>query len=146
MYAVKARINDLGSNTFTYDGTFVYALAKRIQIILTEEFAKLLKPHGIDVNSMHPGWADTEGLQFQMPDFHKMSQGILRSQAEGADTIIWLATARDVEQKTGLFWFDRKSVRTNMPLCFTDCNAEERKILMKNIEKFCDFEIKSFDI
>jgi hypothetical protein len=56
---------------------------------------------------MHPGWADTEGLQEAMPDFHSSSKDTLRSAAQGADTITFLASCpRELE--TGKFWFDRQ--------------------------------------
>ena len=48
---------------------------------------------GIVVHSMHPGWADTAGIQHAMPVFRKVVGPILRSDAEGADTIVWLGAA-----------------------------------------------------
>jgi hypothetical protein len=41
--------------------------------------------------SMHPGWADTPGVQTSLPAFHAKFKDSLRSMDEGADTISWLA-------------------------------------------------------
>jgi hypothetical protein len=61
----------------------------------------------IRASSMHPGWADTEGLQEAMSDFHAKNKDSLRSAAQGADTITFLASCpRALE--TGRFWFERK--------------------------------------
>ena len=46
---------------------------------------------GVGVFSMHPGWADTEGVRTSIPGFHKAFQDKLRSPEEGVDTIVWLA-------------------------------------------------------
>ena len=53
------------------------------------------------------GWADTEGLQEAMPDFHSSNKDALRSAQQGADTITFLASS-DKSMETGKFWFDRQ--------------------------------------
>ena len=54
---------------------------------------------------MHPGWADTGGVQKSMPRFHKFVGDRLRTAAQGADTIVWLAASK-TNPASG-FWFDR---------------------------------------
>lgn len=61
---------------------------------------------------MHPGWADTSGIQKSMPVFRKLLNKRLRTAEEGADTILWLATTKDYP--TGKFWFDRKPAKTTI--------------------------------
>jgi hypothetical protein len=46
---------------------------------------------GVGVYSMHPGWADTEGVRTSIPGFHKAFKDKLRTPEEGVDTIVWLA-------------------------------------------------------
>ena len=46
----------------------------------------------VAVNAMHPGWADTPGLAEALPGFYRRMRPVLRTPAEGADTIVWLAT------------------------------------------------------
>ena len=48
---------------------------------------------GVLVTSMHPGWADTPGVRRSLPRFFKLTQGVLRTPDEGADTIVWLAAS-----------------------------------------------------
>lgn len=38
----------------------------------------------------------------------------LRTEAQGADTIVWLAAAEKAGQATGKYWFDRKARWTNL--------------------------------
>jgi len=71
-----------------YSGLLAYSHSKRAQVVLTEQWAERLRPRGIVVASMHPGWALTEGVRDQLDGF-KMG-GTLRSPAEGADTVLWL--------------------------------------------------------
>ncbi len=113
-YTVAPRPDDLNLTSAKYDGTMFYAFSKRHQIILTEIMAGVLQPQGILVHSMHPGWADTDAVRTAMPDFHKKQGSTLRTAAEGADTIVYLAASPAVEGQSGLFWFDRKAVTTDL--------------------------------
>ena len=58
---------------------------------------------------MHPGWSDTPGVVKSMPDFHKTFEKKLRTPYEGADTIFWLASSKNVNKKehNGQFFRDR---------------------------------------
>jgi len=141
-YSVKARISDLNfSNISKYDGTLCYAFAKRNQIEITQIMADKLKDTRICVNSMHPGWVDTEGLRTAMPSFHKSYGGSLRTPEQGADTIVYLATSESsvVSGKSGVFWFDRQPVCEHMSwaLGMTECSPEERIDLWQSVTTYC---------
>jgi len=58
--------------------------------------------------SMHPGWADTPGVQESIPGFRRVTAPILRSASEGADTIAWLAAVSPLPKASGTFWSDRE--------------------------------------
>jgi hypothetical protein len=45
------------------------------------------------VNAMHPDWADTPGVITVLPQFHRLTERVLRTPEEGADSIVWLAVA-----------------------------------------------------
>jgi hypothetical protein len=45
-----------------YDGTITYAYAKRGQVLLCEEWAKLFPD--VKIVTCHPGWTDTPGITF----------------------------------------------------------------------------------
>jgi dehydrogenase/reductase SDR family protein 12 len=57
---------------------------------------------------MHPGWADTPGIQSSLPSFYRITRPFLRTPAEGADTIVWLGAAVEPALRSGLFWHDRR--------------------------------------
>jgi hypothetical protein len=56
---------------------------------------------------------DTPLLQTGLPVFRQSMRSILRTPDEGADTIVWLAVARQVASTTGRFWFDRRERGTH---------------------------------
>ncbi len=107
MYAERLSVDDLQSVGGAYDGAKAYARTKRGQIVLTELWAGALAAGGIVVHAMHPGWADTPGVSTSLPRFYKLTKPLLRSPAQGADTIVWLCTADEAGQSTGKFWHDR---------------------------------------
>ncbi len=108
MYLAKLDVNDLQFERKKYDELMAYAQSKRALMMLTELWAEQLRTSGVTVNGMHPGWVDTPLLQTGLPAFRQSLRSILRTPDEGADTIVWLATARQVELVTGRFWFDRR--------------------------------------
>jgi NAD(P)-dependent dehydrogenase (short-subunit alcohol dehydrogenase family) len=72
------------------------------------EWARRLRPDGISVSAMHPGWADTPGLADQLPGFHRLMRPLLRTPAGGADTIVWLAAHPDPASTSGRLFLDRR--------------------------------------
>lgn len=89
-----------------YDGTKQYAIAKRAQVTLNEMWA--MREPEIVFASMHPGWADTPGVQSSLPGFRRFTQPILRTEQQGADTIAWLAVTPTLAGANGKFWSDRE--------------------------------------
>jgi hypothetical protein len=61
----------------------------------------------VEFAAMHPGWADTPGVQESIPLFRTVTRPILRTVAQGADTIAWLAAVNPLPRESGLFWCDR---------------------------------------
>lgn len=89
-----------------YNGTKQYAIAKRAQVTLNEMLAKRYPE--IEFVAMHPGWADTPGVQQSIPLFRKLTAPILRTTNEGADTIVWLSCVHPLPGTNGTFWSDRE--------------------------------------
>ena len=108
MYSQRIRVDDLEMKQMPYDGTLAYARAKRGQVILTELWSEALRQRGIVVHSMHPGWADTPGVSESLPRFYKLTKPLLRTAAQGADTIVWLCASDEAGRCTGQFWHDRR--------------------------------------
>jgi NAD(P)-dependent dehydrogenase (short-subunit alcohol dehydrogenase family) len=88
-----------------YRPALAYARAKRGQVLAVEDWAAA-HPDGPTFAAMHPGWVDTPGVESSLPTFRTITKPVLRTPAEGADTILWLAAADDVP--SGGFWLDRR--------------------------------------
>ncbi len=108
MYSEQLSLKQLVMTPDTYNGPRAYARAKRALTVLTEQWAERWRDDNIVVNAMHPGWADTPGVQGALPTFRTVTQLILRSPEEGADTIIWMARATEADQVTGKLFLDRE--------------------------------------
>jgi hypothetical protein len=63
---------------------------------------------------MHPGWAATAGVERSLPRFNRLMRPLLRTAEQGADTIVWLASAAQPATTTGMFWFDRAVATTHL--------------------------------
>lgn len=84
--------------------------ARRAQWIVTERLAHELRGTSISVHGMQTGWLDTPAVRIERPRFFSIARSILRTPEEGADTLIWLATAERLCRESGEYWMDRKRV------------------------------------
>ena len=91
-----------------FDGVAAYARAKRGQVALVEQWARREADSGVVFHAMHPGWADTPGVAESLPVFRKVVGPLLRTPEQGADTIVWLASADEPLTSNGEFWLDRR--------------------------------------
>lgn len=135
MLTRKLNVRDPQWKHRDYNGTLAYAETKRMQVILAEQWAEELADAGVDVNSMHPGWADTPSVASSLPGFYRITEAILRSPEEGADTVVWLAASPAAEGMTGKFVFDREPVRTHW-IPSTRETAQERKKLWEMVRAY----------
>lgn len=108
MYAQPLDLDDLESAAGTFSGTRAYARAKRAQVALVREWARRLAPAGVRFNAMHPGWVDTPGLAEALPGFYDLMRPVLRTPAEGIDTLVWLAASAEAANRSGLLFLDRR--------------------------------------
>ena len=107
MYAAPLTVTRLQMGN-DYRGTEQYARAKRAQVTLNEMWADREPASGVVFHAMHPGWADTPGVAASLPTFRRVVGPLLRTPAEGADTIVWLAADDDLPiRSSGRFWLDR---------------------------------------
>ena len=114
MYAARIDPSDLQFIRRSYTGKAAYASSKRGQVILTEMWAERFPGREVVFHSMHPGWSRTAGVAESLPIFNKLMKPLLRTPAEGADTIIWLAVADEPGSGSGKFWFDREEAPTHL--------------------------------
>lgn len=129
MYTQKIRVDDLQSERGTYSGSVAYARAKRGLMILTEEWAERWADDGIAVNAMHPGWADTPGVEESLPEFHRLTKYVLRDPEQGADTAVWLAAATEAGEVSGVFWLDREQHPSHLSRRTVESAAERARLL-----------------
>ena len=111
-----------------YDGPAVYARTKRAQIALTQLQAEQFASRGIAVHAVHPGWADTPGVQSSLPTFRRFTAPLLRNADQGADTIAWLAVADQSELSSGLLWHDRRPRPRTRMLGHSERSAEREEL------------------
>ena len=129
MYTQTLDVGALEMTPEAYKGATAYARAKRAQVVLSEEWAKRLREAGVVVHAMHPGWADTPGLEVGLPGFRRVLGPLLRTPDEGADTIVWLAAAEEPGRSTGKFWLDR-APRSTEKLVRSGATPDERARLV----------------
>jgi len=139
MYTQKLDVDALPTGPTPFNGVIAYAQTKRAQVILSELWAERLAGGGITVNAMHPGWADTRGMQASLPLFHQVSRAFLRTSQQGADTIVWLAVASAVAGESGKFWFDRRP-RSPYKLGWGRSASAERQRLWALCEELAERE------
>jgi NAD(P)-dependent dehydrogenase (short-subunit alcohol dehydrogenase family) len=136
MYAQPVPLDDLQFARGTYDGTRAYARAKRASTALMREWSRRYRGR-VRFDAMHPGWADTPGLAESLPGFYQFMRPFLRSPAEGADTISWLATEPSSERPFGRLYLDRRA-RPFDRIRATRLSAAERERLWDDVVRLVD--------
>ncbi len=134
MYTRRLEVDDLQLEGHDYDPPGFYAHTKRCEVILTELWAERLRGSGISAHSMHPGWADTPGVQDSLPRFRKLMRPLLRDAEQAADTVVWLSTAPEPGNRPGLFWHDREP-RAVHRVPWTRESAADRRRLWDQCER-----------
>ena len=111
-----------------YHGFVVYGRSKLCNILFTRELARRLQSTGVTANCLHPGFVatrfgDDNGGLFRIGiTIAKRLMAI--SLEEGAATSIYLATAPEVEGRTGLY-FDKSKPATPSAAAQDDTAAHE---------------------
>jgi NAD(P)-dependent dehydrogenase (short-subunit alcohol dehydrogenase family) len=131
-YTQALHLDDLDYERGTYDGPRAYARAKRAQVALVREWSRRYRSRGLTANAMHPGWADTPGLEGALPGFRELIGDQLRTAAEGVDTTIWLAAAPEARASSGRFVLDRRP-RPFDRVPSTRVSADQRRALWDEV-------------
>ncbi len=109
MYTARLTVDHLQMSEADYRGSQQYARAKRAQVTLNEILAERVDPGAVVFHALHPGWADTPGIEESLPRFHRLMKPLLRTPAQGTDTLVWLAADNGEPLRTsGDFWLDRQ--------------------------------------
>ena len=122
-----------------FDGVQAYADAKRAQVVLSEQLAARFNATGVTFNTMHPGWADTPGVEKGLPTFHRFTAKHLRSPEEGADTVVWLVACPRISGERGKLWLDRAPQPTHL-LPWTHEDEAERDKLWAQVHAWAEVD------
>ncbi len=130
MYAARLTVSSLQMGPDDYRGSEQYARAKRAQVTLNELWAERFGHLGVHFHALHPGWADTPGVDASLPTFSKVLGPLLRTPEQGADTLVWLAADDAATRSNGGFWLDRRQRRTHkLPTTSRSDTGQRRAIL-----------------
>jgi len=130
-------IDDLNFKKRNYNESLAYKQTKQANRMLTREWARRLAKDNVAVYSMTPGFIpDTELFREQnvagklLIKMFALIEG--RTIEEGADTIVWLATAEKINGSNGGFYNQRKEEKCKFN------NPDDEKKLWDRCEKYLD--------
>ncbi|SFK44684.1 NAD(P)-dependent dehydrogenase, short-chain alcohol dehydrogenase family [Porphyromonadaceae bacterium KH3CP3RA] len=106
-----------------YTAGRAYGNAKLFLIMMSQELDRKFKETGIDitVNSLHPGVVINQkmvedakrrgflGKAIMLP----LMRLLMKTAEQGADTIVYLASSEEVEDTSGLYFYNRKPKKVN---------------------------------
>ena len=143
-YTQSLDLDDLGSERREWSGPRAYARAKRAQVALMREWSWRVPQ--VTFVAMHPGWADTPGLEASLPGFRRVMRRILRTAEEGVDTTIWLAAHPDATPPTvrGHLFLDRRA-RPFDRIPSTRLNAADRRELWDRVVEMAGIDDPAAD-
>jgi retinol dehydrogenase-12 len=108
-----------------YDGWRAYCRSKLANLLFTYELARRLADTGVTSNALHPGWVATgfarnngwRGRLFQLA-----ARCLAISPEEGARTVLYLATAPEVQGVNGQY-FVRERAISSSPISYDEAAA-----------------------
>ena len=101
---------------------------------------------GIQFHSMHPGWAETPGVDASLPTFAKVMGPLLRTPEQGSDTLVWLAADDSALETNGQFWLDRRTRSIHkLPTTNKTDTTERREKLWEWVVDTCGAEPVGID-
>ncbi len=101
--------DDLNLAGWPRQGRAAYAQSKLANILFTRELARRLAGTGVTANCLHPGFVNTgfarnAGALARLVMF--LTRPIQRRPEKGAETVVWAATAPELEGVTGHYFMD----------------------------------------
>jgi retinol dehydrogenase-13 len=130
-------INDINFDKRNYNETLAYKQTKQANRMLTREWARRLEKDNISVYSLTPGFIpDTELFREQnvvgkfLLKVFALIEG--RTIPEGADTIVWMASADKIDGSNGGFYNQRKEEKCKFS------NPADEKRLWDKCEEYLD--------
>jgi len=131
LYAQALHLEDLQYKQGDFDGSKAYARAKRGLLDASAYMSREYNDKQVRFFSMHPGWANTPGVEKSLAAFYKATQKVLRTPFQGADTAVWLALNK-APLESGVFWLDRQ-VHTDSIFPNTKTSNDDQARLYKSL-------------
>lgn len=92
-----------------YSPLGAYAQSKLANVLFTRELARRLEGTGVAANALHPGVIATKLLYAALPAL-RLLRPFLKGPREGARSVVYVATAPELEGVTGRYFCDRRAV------------------------------------
>jgi NAD(P)-dependent dehydrogenase (short-subunit alcohol dehydrogenase family) len=99
-----------------YSGWRAYCQSKLANLLFTYELARRLEGTGVTANAMHPGFVATgfgRNNRGMFALFIRVAQLIALRPEQGAETLIYLATALEVEGVSGKYFVKKRPVTSS---------------------------------
>ena len=135
MYNHALAVNDLNITGPGYLGVRAYGLSKRAQVVMTRYWREQFAGTARRCYVMQPGWVDTASVGRSMPRFRALLKSVLRTHAQGADTIVWLAATRPDQRAPESIWFDRKERPVHI-YAHTPRSTDSAQDLVASLERY----------
>lgn len=90
-----------------------YGQSKLANVLFTRELARRVASNGMTVNAMHPGFVSSNFERHGdrwIALLYALAKPFSLTSEQGADTIVWLATAPELHGKTGGYYVKRRLV------------------------------------
>lgn len=100
----------------SYAGGRAYGQSKLANVVFTYELARRLEGTGVTANCLHPGAVNTNffnNVKGLFGFLTTIAKPFLRTPEKGAETVIWLASAAEVEGISGKYFFNCQPKRSN---------------------------------
>lgn len=121
---VSSMLHQMAKNYFrdyndeqTYKALNAYSLSKLALLHFTYELAAKLKGTGVTANAMHPGWVKSNFGKDIYTGFYGVIDTIFKpfqsTPEQGASTIIYLASSKDIENETGKYYIKKKESKSS---------------------------------
>lgn len=120
--------DDLGFAKEGYVGGQAYCQAKLANLLFTHELAKRVADDGIVAHAMHPGVVDSNFASHCEPSMQAYMEAQkfrANTPEQAAETLVWLASAKEAGQSTGRYWHQRQQVT---PSAAATNDAEARRL------------------
>jgi len=104
----KIDFDDLQSENKKYRLFTVYGVSKLAEVLFTYELSRKLEGIGVTANAIHPGVVNTNLGRDQSKFSQWFARKFFKSPEEGAETSIFLASSREVENITGKYYVNKQ--------------------------------------